>query len=262
MVGDMVEVKGRVLAYGAWAADLVDGVNTDQPKNRFTGVVAGITPTSWTIGKQVIYLASETETPVGVKIGDTVQVMFNVLSDGRWLAKSIENPDEGEEDGQPAGIARGRKITPPGLAAKATPTVGSQLAQKTPQPSSTKAAAAPEGSAVPTLPSECTGGGNDKQHPEGLRLAERYGVPYEEIMGWFCQHNGFGEIDLAYSLSRETKKPVKDIFAMRQSGEGWGNIKKELQDEVVVSPTPKKPVKTEKPAPVKPVKTPPGKIKP
>ena len=36
-----------------------------------------------------------------------------------------------------------------------------------------------------------------------MKLAQRYGVPYEEIMGWFCQHYGFGEIDLAYSLSRQ-----------------------------------------------------------
>ncbi len=41
-------------------------------------------------------------------------------------------------------------------------------------------------------------------------------------------HYGFGEIDLAYSLSRESGKPVEEIFAMRASGAGWGAIKKAL----------------------------------
>ncbi len=59
-----------------------------------------------------------------------------------------------------------------------------------------------------------------------MKLAQRYGVPYTEIMKWFCQHYGFGEIDLAYSLSRQSGKPVQEIFAMKASGMGWGNIKK------------------------------------
>ncbi len=75
-------------------------------------------------------------------------------------------------------------------------------------------------------PDQCTGA---DQQPTGMKLAQRYGVPYEEIMGWFCQHYGFGEIDLAYSLSQQYKKPVGDIFAMRASGLGWGEIKKALQ---------------------------------
>jgi ferric-dicitrate binding protein FerR (iron transport regulator) len=71
----------------------------------------------------------------------------------------------------------------------------------------------------------CTGG---ESQPKAQALAEQYGVSYEEIMGWFCQGFGFGEIDLAYSLSLETDVPVADIFAMKASGMGWGEIKKEL----------------------------------
>jgi len=70
---------------------------------------------------------------------------------------------------------------------------------------------------------QCTGA---DPHPTGMKLAQRYSVPYEEIMSWFCQHYGFGEIDLAYSLSRQSGKPVEEIFAMRASGMGWGAIKK------------------------------------
>lgn len=73
---------------------------------------------------------------------------------------------------------------------------------------------------------ECVGA--DPQ-PTGMRLAQRYGVPYEEIMGWFCQHYGFGEIDLAYTLSRDSGQPVATIFALRASGVGWGNVKKQVE---------------------------------
>lgn len=63
-------------------------------------------------------------------------------------------------------------------------------------------------------------------HLVGESLARAYGVPYEEIMAWKCMGFGFGEIDLAYGLSRETGIPVADLFNMKLSGEGWGNIKK------------------------------------
>ena len=48
-------------------------------------------------------------------------------------------------------------------------------------------------------------------------------------MGWFCQGYGFGEIDLAYELAQISGKPVSEIFAMRASGMGWGNIKKAIE---------------------------------
>lgn len=49
-------------------------------------------------------------------------------------------------------------------------------------------------------------------------------------MSRFCQGFGFGEVDRAYSLSRESDVPVsvETIFDVRRSGMGWGEIKKEL----------------------------------
>jgi hypothetical protein len=78
---------------------------------------------------------------------------------------------------------------------------------------------------TPTPVTDCTGA---NPQPKGQKLSELYGVPYEEIMGWFCQGFGFGEIDLAYSLSAQTGTPVDQIFAMKASGLGWGEIKKQL----------------------------------
>jgi hypothetical protein len=79
-----------------------------------------------------------------------------------------------------------------------------------------------------------------------------FGFHVEEIMVWFCQGFGFGENDQAYSLSLETGIPVEEIFAMRDSGMGWGEIKAEIE------PTkPPKPTKEPKPSHTpKPSKTP------
>lgn len=107
-----------------------------------------------------------------------------------------------------------------------------------------------------TPETDCTGA---NPHPKGEDLAQEYGVPYEEIMGWFCQNYGFGEIDQAYALSLQYGMPVADIFAMRASGMGWGKIKKALANaptptDVDTPPeeTPEPPEATEAPEPPEP----------
>jgi hypothetical protein len=69
--------------------------------------------------------------------------------------------------------------------------------------------------------------GADPQ-PRATTLAERYGVPYETIMEYFCSGFGFGEIERAYDLSLETGTPVEEIFALCESGLGWGEIRDQL----------------------------------
>ena len=83
-----------------------------------------------------------------------------------------------------------------------------------------------EGEDEPKEPNEgayCDGTA-EKNHPSGEKLAEQYSVSYTEIMGWFCRGYGFGEIDLAYSISAQAGKPVSEIFALRAGGMGWGEI--------------------------------------
>ncbi len=80
---------------------------------------------------------------------------------------------------------------------------------------------------------------DDQIHPVGQSLADQYSVPYEEIMGWFCNGYGFGEIGIAYSLSQETNTAVDDIFDLRASGLGWGQIRALLANpEPGLTPTP------------------------
>lgn len=55
-------------------------------------------------------------------------------------------------------------------------------------------------------------------------LAEQFDVSYAEITAWFCAGFGFGEIRLAYEISAQTGITVEEIFALRQTGLGWGEI--------------------------------------
>jgi hypothetical protein len=62
-------------------------------------------------------------------------------------------------------------------------------------------------------------------HPVGEKLETELGVPYADIMGWFCDGYGFGEISQAYTISQLKGVGVDEVFAMRASGMGWGKIK-------------------------------------
>lgn len=125
---------------------------------------------------------------------------------------------------------RGRATVTIAAGCQATPTITGGTAT-TPTVTGTLPALTATAAPLPPEAGACTGA---QPHPTGLTLAQRYGVSYEAIMYWFCQHYGFGEIDLAYSLSRQSGLPVVQVFELRASGMGWGEIKKQLapdQDE-------------------------------
>ena len=68
---------------------------------------------------------------------------------------------------------------------------------------------------------------NQPGQPVAQRLADDFGVSYEEIMGWFCQGFGFGEIARAYLMADSSGDPATSYFDQRQAGLGWGEIVKE-----------------------------------
>ncbi len=211
-VGDWVWVRGRILADGTLVADKIDYPNNDKERSNFTGVVESIGDTAWVISGKTVVIDAETEWDADIQVGDPVEVSFTILPDGSWLAKEIEALEDEEEP-------------------TVTPTV-----DLTPSPTP-DLTTTPEGTETP----EGTRAGcdaTDKQHPTGLTLSARYGVSYEEIMVWFCKGYGFGEIDLAYEMSQTSGLPVSEIFAMRESGIGWGNIKKEIAKLTVGTPSP------------------------
>lgn len=63
--------------------------------------------------------------------------------------------------------------------------------------------------------------------PVAVALADTFGVPYETIVGWYCDDGfGFGEISRALLLAEASGGvlTVEDIFAQLAEGLGWGEI--------------------------------------
>jgi hypothetical protein len=80
----------------------------------------------------------------------------------------------------------------------------------------------------PATPTPAPAEGAEKRHPRGETIADKYGISYEEVMGWNSQGFGFGDIDRAYDLSREKGISADSIFTMLGSGMSWGEIKKQF----------------------------------
>jgi hypothetical protein len=61
--------------------------------------------------------------------------------------------------------------------------------------------------------------------PAAQRLADQYGVGYDEVMGWFCEgHYGLGEIMLALQTAEKTGLDAGDLLAMKAALGGWGQV--------------------------------------
>jgi hypothetical protein len=62
-------------------------------------------------------------------------------------------------------------------------------------------------------------------HPVAASLAASYRVPYEQIMGWFCDGNyGLGEIMHALETGQETGVPAEDLLGLKTELGGWGRV--------------------------------------
>ena len=231
-VGDMVAVRGRILADGTYLADRVEDARNDKTKLRFTGLVQSIGPEAWVIGGRIVKVNGETEIDGDITEGDPVSVTFSILDTGDWLAKEIEMLERDDDE---------EKTPTPTATVTMTPTP-SQSPTITHTPTLTPTGTlTPEVTETPVPSATGVRAGcslEGWEQPKGESLAAKWGVPYEEIMGWFCQGYGFGEIDLAYELAQISGKPVSEIFAMRASGMGWGNIKKAIEGGVE-TPKPK-----------------------
>ncbi len=66
-------------------------------------------------------------------------------------------------------------------------------------------------------------------HPTAQRLAETYDVPYEDIMGWFCQDGfGMGEIEHALQTAAATGMSAGEVLGLKTQLGGWGEVWQEL----------------------------------
>lgn len=70
---------------------------------------------------------------------------------------------------------------------------------------------------------------SEQEQPALQKLAEEMQVGYAEVLAWYCQGLGIGEIKLAYQISQQASVAVAQIVAQRLSGMGWGQIMQEYQ---------------------------------
>ena len=199
-VDKQVFVEGRILEGGERVADRVEVIYDEDSSSTFTGVLRSMEGTLWLVDNIEIVVDPGTERDDDLEVDDTVKVTFIVLGDGSWYALEIEALKEIPDEVPDPEVSEEPPLEP-----------------------------------EPVAPvTDCTGA---DPHPKGQVLADRYLVEYEDIMGWFCQRFGFGEIELAYQLSEQSGMAVEDIFALRRSGLGWGQIKNDLRN-VTVTPSP------------------------
>ncbi len=218
-VNATVHVIGHFDTEGNQVADLIVPGNAKHSNKVFTGTVTAINESVWTVGSSQVTVLPDTKVNGKPEVDSVVRIWFHINEDGTWNAEKIVNA-KNEKD---IVIAETEEET------------GDETL--TPSPEEDSTATNSDGTLEPTLPvgtptpeGRTTGiCGSESEQPHAITLAERYGTTYDVIMGWFCKNNGFGEIDLAYQLSNEFGKTVDEIFAMRESGMGWGNIRQELE---------------------------------
>jgi len=77
----------------------------------------------------------------------------------------------------------------------------------------------------------CADGKQVKPHPLAPKIAERFGVSEEMVMGYFCDGYSIGAIMLAIKTSQMegVTASTGDLLADRAAGNGWGLIWKELK---------------------------------
>jgi hypothetical protein len=62
-------------------------------------------------------------------------------------------------------------------------------------------------------------------HPAAARLADMYDADYDDIMEWFCDGYGIGEIMLALRTSEQTDDAdADDLLALKTEMGGWGQV--------------------------------------
>lgn len=181
-----------------------------------TGIVISVDDTAGTFELQLkpdvsmtIYFAEGVDRSV-VVIGATAVVDVYIDENGRLVATGISVEDD---DPDPT-----VEVTP---TITATPVVTSTpVITATPEITTTPV--------VTTTPFTNNGAfcsDLQRQHPVGSRIADTYGVPYEEVMGWFCRGQGFGEIMLALQTAQLVEDyTAADLIDMKNQIGGWGQV--------------------------------------
>jgi hypothetical protein len=61
-------------------------------------------------------------------------------------------------------------------------------------------------------------------HTIGKGIAEKFNLPYEQVMTWFCSGNEFEDILLALQTRQKVEVPVEQMLALKVEGYTWEGI--------------------------------------
>lgn len=71
-------------------------------------------------------------------------------------------------------------------------------------------------------------GRKDKPHPVAAGISQTYHMPIDDVMNYFCDGHGFGQIMLALQTKAITGIDVSETLGNRDAGMGWGEIWKNM----------------------------------
>jgi len=78
------------------------------------------------------------------------------------------------------------------------------------------------------LSSSYCSGKKENDHPFAAAISETYGISVSDVMGYFCDGFGFGEIMLALQTHQMNDEEISSMLDLRESGQGWGQIWQEM----------------------------------
>jgi len=133
-----------------------------------------------------------------IQVGDSVLVKAHTEEDGAWLVESIKQVGKGSNGGKDD--------------AEEDEVDGGK----------------PEG--IRDNSAFCTEGKQEEPHPLAPKIAERFSVTEDLIMGYYCDGFSLGAIMLAIKTSQleDISVDVDTILTDRASGKSWGQIWLEL----------------------------------
>lgn len=101
VAGDTVEVSGVIAIGGVLQAERIEPLNSQAQPFQFAGLLESMGGDGWLISGVNIFLDDSTVRDDDVEVGDLVLVNGRILPNGVWLAESIREMDDDDEDDLP-----------------------------------------------------------------------------------------------------------------------------------------------------------------